>query len=130
MEFRALERYALDTHGATHSYYKVQVESIFKIEREGEKERWEGSEWSKSDVGKNAERYLLWHGSRSTNFAGEFFCLLYFGLAACLVYYRLRLVVVADSRIMCFTRYIEARSSHRPSGSSRYWLRASTPSLV
>lgn len=70
-EFLALEKYAHETHGATHSHYKVEVENIFKIEREGEQERWESSDWAKSDVGKEAERYLLWHGSRSTNFAGE-----------------------------------------------------------
>ncbi|KAF8323020.1 PARP-domain-containing protein [Clavulina sp. PMI_390] len=69
-EFLALEKYAQDTHGMTHAYYKVNVENIFKIEREGEQERWESSEWAKSEVGKNAERMLLWHGSRSTNFAG------------------------------------------------------------
>lgn len=59
-----------DTHGATHSYYKVEVQNVFRIERDGEKEQWESAAWLQSEVGKKAERFLLWHGSRSTNFAG------------------------------------------------------------
>lgn len=47
----------------------IQVESIFKIERQGERERWEG--WVGGWKGE-MERMLLWHGSRSTNFAGEY----------------------------------------------------------
>ena len=32
-EFKALERYTQDTHGATHSHYKVKVENAFRVER-------------------------------------------------------------------------------------------------
>lgn len=73
IEFRALEQYAQDTHGSTHSHYKVNVESIFRIEREGELERWQSADWQKrgKNGGADVERMLLWHGSRSTNFAGE-----------------------------------------------------------
>jgi len=66
-EFLALERYAHETHGATHQHFKVQVESIFRIERAGEEERWNSAGYGKIPDG---DRMLLWHGSRSTNFAG------------------------------------------------------------
>jgi poly [ADP-ribose] polymerase 2/3/4 len=66
-EFLALERYAHETHGATHQHFKVQVESIFRIERAGEEERWNNAGYGKRPDG---DRMLLWHGSRSTNFAG------------------------------------------------------------
>ena len=32
-EFGALNRYTQDTHGATHSHYKVKVEHAFRVER-------------------------------------------------------------------------------------------------
>ncbi|KAF8320542.1 poly polymerase catalytic domain-containing protein [Cantharellus anzutake] len=61
-EFKALEKYAQDTHGETHAYYKVQVEEIFRIQRSTD---------DKADLSvESGERLLLWHGSRSTNFAG------------------------------------------------------------
>jgi poly [ADP-ribose] polymerase len=69
-EFTALEKYVHDTHGVTHSHYTVQVQNVFRIERDGEKEQWESAPWLQSEVGGKAERFLLWHGSRSTNFAG------------------------------------------------------------
>ena len=67
-EFLALERYAHDTHGTTHQHFRVEVESVFRIERAGEEERWHNAGYGKLQDG---DRMLLWHGSRSTNFAGE-----------------------------------------------------------
>jgi len=61
-EFQALEEYAQNTHGDTHNYYKVEVEEIFRIQRRAEEEQGLPTE--------PGERLLLWHGSRSTNFAG------------------------------------------------------------
>ncbi|RPD56226.1 PARP-domain-containing protein [Lentinus tigrinus ALCF2SS1-6] len=66
-EFDALQAYARDTHGATHRHYGVQVLQAFRVEREHETKA-----WNKAGHGKSAdgERLLLWHGSRTTNFAG------------------------------------------------------------
>ncbi|KAI0933069.1 hypothetical protein AcW1_000001 [Taiwanofungus camphoratus] len=66
-EFAALQAYARDTHGATHQHYQVQVQYAFRVDRQEEMDAWVKS-------GHNAladgERLLLWHGSRTTNFAG------------------------------------------------------------
>lgn len=32
-EFAGLQRYTSETHGATHSHYKVQVQHAFRVER-------------------------------------------------------------------------------------------------
>ncbi|KAK0638610.1 poly polymerase catalytic domain-containing protein [Cercophora newfieldiana] len=63
-EFAHLKEYLMETRGATHNA-NYRVESIFRIERQGEKDRYHSS------FGKNAKnRRLLWHGSRATNFGG------------------------------------------------------------
>lgn len=64
-EFIELETYLNDSKGATH-YLSYKVEDIFRIERQGELERFEKSEYSKV----SSNRRLLWHGSRVTNFGG------------------------------------------------------------
>lgn len=64
-EFMELEAYLNNSKGATH-HMTYKVEDIFRIERQGELERFEQSEFSKID----SQRRLLWHGSRVTNFAG------------------------------------------------------------
>ncbi len=85
-EFQVLERYTHDTHGATHAHYKVRVENAFRVERyvslflpfdrcyilNGLRRQDETDAWLKAGHGKlgDGERLLLWHGSRSTNFAG------------------------------------------------------------
>jgi len=66
-EFRALEAYARDTHGATHRHYSVNVLNAFRVERQGETNAWLNSGYEKLGSG---DRLLLWHGSRTTNFAG------------------------------------------------------------
>ena len=58
--FQMVERYVRDTHGKTHTQYRLEVKGLFAVEREGEKERF-------MDVG---NRQLLWHGSRLTNWVG------------------------------------------------------------
>lgn len=65
-EFAALEKYARDTHGATHRF-QAKVLNIFAVERQSETEAWHNAGFDKLEQGK---RRLLWHGSRSTNFAG------------------------------------------------------------
>lgn len=51
------------THGHTHSYYTLEVEDIYALDREGEAERARAYE-------KLHNRQLLWHGSRLTNWCG------------------------------------------------------------
>ncbi|KAK0725597.1 poly polymerase catalytic domain-containing protein [Lasiosphaeris hirsuta] len=63
-EFTHLTEYLTKTRGATHNA-NYKVESIFRIERQGEKDRFD------SNFGKKAKnRRLLWHGSRAANFGG------------------------------------------------------------
>lgn len=62
-EYQLLETYLTTTRGATHSI-KYEVEDIFRIERQGERDRFEESVFS----GPPQDRRLLWHGSRATNF--------------------------------------------------------------
>ena len=52
-----------NTHASTHNLYKLRIEQIFKISRHGEGERFR--QFSSLD-----NRTLLWHGSRTTNYAG------------------------------------------------------------
>ncbi|KAH9855747.1 poly polymerase catalytic domain-containing protein [Lenzites betulinus] len=66
-EFTALEAYTRDTHGATHRHYWVEVLQAFRVEREYETEAWTKAGYGSMPDG---ERLLLWHGSRTTNFAG------------------------------------------------------------
>lgn len=65
-EFKLLAQYLVETRGATHNV-DYEVEEIFRIERNGEKARFEESEYAKI---KKSDRRLLWHGSRTTNFGG------------------------------------------------------------
>ncbi|KAG8814974.1 hypothetical protein FRC17_000908 [Serendipita sp. 399] len=66
-EFRKLQEYVTNTHGATHSSYSAIIKRAFRVERHDEAKRWEDAGHDKLAAG---ERLLLWHGSRSTNFAG------------------------------------------------------------
>ncbi|KAG8163407.1 hypothetical protein KVR01_006704 [Diaporthe batatas] len=61
-EFTLLKDYLINTRGQTHGVTYKQVESIFRIERKGEKDRFISD--------KISDRRLLWHGSRATNFGG------------------------------------------------------------
>lgn len=85
-EFKALTAYANDTHGVTHSHMKINIQHAYRVERrayilsqvlvktlmsfscrESETEAWHRQEHHKLEDGR---RMLLWHGSRTTNFAG------------------------------------------------------------
>ena len=65
-EFKNLKGYLARTHGKTH-HIKLRIEDIFRIERQGEAQRFKDAGF---DTLANDNRYLLWHGSRATNFAG------------------------------------------------------------
>jgi poly [ADP-ribose] polymerase len=66
-EFTTLQSYVRDTHGETHRHYQVDIINAFRVEREQETEAWNHSGFDRLA---NGERLLLWHGSRTTNFAG------------------------------------------------------------
>jgi poly [ADP-ribose] polymerase 2/3/4 len=64
-EFQNLHDYLIDTKGSSH-YLNYEVQDIFRIERQGENDRFDKSAFSKIP----SDRRLLWHGSRCTNFGG------------------------------------------------------------
>jgi poly [ADP-ribose] polymerase len=64
-EFKTLEKYLAGTVGTTHGY-KYTVIDIFRIERQGERARFQNSSFANVA----SDRRLLWHGSRCTNFGG------------------------------------------------------------
>ncbi|KAJ6610782.1 poly polymerase catalytic domain-containing protein [Mycena sp. CBHHK59/15] len=65
-EFRAVDKYARDTE-VRNSHCGLAITSVFGIERESETAAWASAGHDRLNDG---ERLLLWHGSRSTNFAG------------------------------------------------------------
>ncbi|KAJ7480240.1 PARP-domain-containing protein [Mycena galericulata] len=65
-EYQSIATYSRDTE-LRSSLFAIQVKSVFKVERAGETEAWTAAG---HDQLQNGERLLLWHGSRSTNFAG------------------------------------------------------------
>ena len=62
-EFKMLVKYVANTHGATHTQYKLKVREVFKVVRHGEDKRFK-------PFSKLHNRQLLWHGSRTTNYGG------------------------------------------------------------
>jgi poly [ADP-ribose] polymerase len=66
-EFTALSHYVSDTHGQTH-HFKASILNAFRVQREGETSAYLAKGYDKLAPG---DRMLLWHGSRTTNFAGE-----------------------------------------------------------
>ena len=64
-EFLELKNYLVETRGSTHNA-NYHVDQIFRIERQGEKDRFDKSPFA----GPPRDRRLLWHGSRCTNFGG------------------------------------------------------------
>lgn len=64
-EFNEISQYLVKTCGATHAM-NYWVRDIFRIERQGETDRFMQSTFSKI----KSDRRLLWHGSRATNFGG------------------------------------------------------------
>ncbi|KAF5854804.1 hypothetical protein ETB97_011334 [Aspergillus alliaceus] len=65
-EFTELENYLNQSRASTHNL-RYNVINIFRIERDGENDRFNSSKYGKLN---NSDRRLLWHGSRSTNFGG------------------------------------------------------------
>ncbi|XP_038072994.1 poly [ADP-ribose] polymerase 1-like, partial [Patiria miniata] len=62
-EFKMIEVYTKNTHGATHSSYKLKVEEVFRLDRGDETARYKPFK-------KLHNRMLLWHGSRLSNYCG------------------------------------------------------------
>jgi poly [ADP-ribose] polymerase 2/3/4 len=58
---RTILAYVENTHAETHNNYSLQVENIFEISSPSEQQNY------RSDLG---NKYLLWHGSRLTNYVG------------------------------------------------------------
>ena len=65
-EYSALETYMRDTHGSTH-HIAVDILHAYRVERQTETEAFMKAG---NHSLKTGERLLLWHGSRTTNFAG------------------------------------------------------------
>ncbi|ESO88129.1 hypothetical protein LOTGIDRAFT_206927 [Lottia gigantea] len=61
--YKRLSKYVKNTHATTHNQYGLEVLDIFEIDREGEEEKYQPFQ----DL---HNRQLLWHGSRTTNYAG------------------------------------------------------------
>ena len=62
--FQILEKYVQNTHATTHNLYTLDIVDIFKIDRKGEEKRFKPFK-------KLPNHKLLWHGSRTTNYAGN-----------------------------------------------------------
>ncbi|XP_069116799.1 poly [ADP-ribose] polymerase 1-like [Argopecten irradians] len=62
-ECQRLLDYVKNTHASTHNQYDLEVLDVFQIIRDGEKARY-------SPFRDLPNRQLLWHGSRTTNYAG------------------------------------------------------------
>ncbi|XP_043465217.1 poly [ADP-ribose] polymerase [Leptopilina heterotoma] len=62
-EFKVIQQYVKNTHAATHQQYELEIEDIYIVKRQGEDRRYKPFK-------KLHNRKLLWHGSRTTNFAG------------------------------------------------------------
>ncbi|KAI4364087.1 hypothetical protein MLD38_020224 [Melastoma candidum] len=63
-EFELVEKYLRNTHAPTHTDWRLELEEVFSLEREGESDKYAPHRQS---IG---NRMLLWHGSRLTNFVG------------------------------------------------------------
>ncbi|KAF0974778.1 hypothetical protein FDP41_006252 [Naegleria fowleri] len=63
-EWKWIDKFIQNTHAPTHSSYTLELQDAFVVKREGEAEKY--IEKSK-DI---ANKQLLFHGSRSTNFIG------------------------------------------------------------
>lgn len=59
--YQKLIKYVQNTHATTHNNYRLEVEEIFRLDKEEENARYT------KDI---PNKQLLWHGSRLTNFVG------------------------------------------------------------
>lgn len=62
-EFKIIQEYITNTHAETHKSYELEIVDLFDVKRQGEEKRFKPFK-------KLHNRMLLWHGSRTTNFAG------------------------------------------------------------
>jgi len=62
-EFKTIEKYVKNTHAETHNLYTLEIQDVFKVHRKGESKRFKPFK-------QLPNRKLLWHGSRTTNYAG------------------------------------------------------------
>ncbi|XP_067018725.1 poly [ADP-ribose] polymerase 1-like [Acropora muricata] len=62
-EFSLIDEYVKNTHAETHKQYELNVLEVFKVNRHGEVDRFQPFK-------ELHNRRLLWHGSRTTNYAG------------------------------------------------------------
>ena len=62
-EFLRIEQYMIKTHAKTHDQYTLKLRDLFRTSRQGESDR--TKRFQQVD-----NHQLLWHGSRTTNFAG------------------------------------------------------------
>ncbi|EDO46812.1 predicted protein, partial [Nematostella vectensis] len=62
-EFGLISEYVSNTHADTHRQYELELLDVFKIKREGEEALFKPFKQLHN-------RQLLWHGSRTTNYAG------------------------------------------------------------
>ena len=62
-EFHLIEQYMIKTHAKTHDQYSLKLRDLFKATRESEADRFKNFQTLDN-------HQLLWHGSRTTNFAG------------------------------------------------------------
>ncbi|XP_043286683.1 poly [ADP-ribose] polymerase [Venturia canescens] len=62
-EYEVVKQYVKNTHAATHGSYDLEIGQVYTIKRSGEEQRFKPFK-------KLHNRKLLWHGSRTTNFAG------------------------------------------------------------
>ncbi|XGW04050.1 hypothetical protein V3C99_015302 [Haemonchus contortus] len=60
-EFERVKLYVENTHGETHTLFKLEVVDVIRLDREGEAKKF------KADIG---NRRLLWHGSGTANYGG------------------------------------------------------------
>ncbi|VDQ13354.1 unnamed protein product [Trichobilharzia regenti] len=63
-DYKRIIDYVRETHGSTHTHYKLEVLDIFEVQRDGEEDRYAKSKSAQHN------KQLLWHGSRQTNWMG------------------------------------------------------------
>lgn len=62
-EYSFIEQYVTNSHAQVHNNFKIEIDNVFKLEREGEAERFQ-------QYSRLPNHRLLWHGSRFTNYIG------------------------------------------------------------
>lgn len=62
-DYKRIVEYVRNTHGSTHRGFKLEVENVFTVDRDGETGRFK-------KFSRLPNHQMLWHGSRLTNFMG------------------------------------------------------------